>query len=145
MNHTCEAALITCEDFRLHQKKDGRNYIAEFIKGLSVNCDLITRAGGIQDIVRPKEQAYSDCLLRDSGVSAKLHKAKIVYLVNHEDCGAYSETKLNSREEELEQHKQDLQFAREKLLQSFPGLDIKLYFAELEPKSEDTFNIKEIV
>ena len=49
--HKCEAAVITCEDFRLHQRKDGRNYIANFIKSLGVDADLITRGGSIQDLV----------------------------------------------------------------------------------------------
>ncbi|NCO79712.1 hypothetical protein CO116_01240 [Candidatus Falkowbacteria bacterium CG_4_9_14_3_um_filter_38_19] len=35
MSHHCPAAVITCEDFRLHQRLDGRNCLAEFIRDLS--------------------------------------------------------------------------------------------------------------
>ncbi len=141
MSHHCQALLITCEDFRLHQRNDGRNYIAEFIKEQKVDCDLITRAGGVLDLVRPTKQGFSDCLLRDSKVSAKLHQAHTVYLINHEDCGAYSEMEFSSREQEIAQHKKDLHQAKEKILAQFPNLNIKLYFAELEQGSVDKFII----
>jgi hypothetical protein len=141
MAHYCEAVLITCEDFRLHQRKDGRNYIAEFIKDLDVDCDLITRGGGVQDMVRPKEQGYCDCLLRDTQVSAKLHKANIIYLVNHEDCGAYGD--MNFSYGEIEQHCKDLRKAKEIILENFPDKEVKLYFGELKDKP-DVFEIKSI-
>ncbi len=140
--HTCEAAVITCEDFRLHQRKDGRNYIAEFIKTLGVDCDLITRAGSIQDLVRPKSDDYCECELRDLSVSAKLHSAKTLYLVNHEDCGAYGGMSFRSREEELEQHKNDMLAAKDKINAEYPDLDVRLYFAELESGADDVFVIK---
>jgi hypothetical protein len=143
MAHYCESALITCEDFRLHQRKDGRNYIAEFIKNLGMDCDLITRGGGVQDMVRPKERGYCDCLLRDAEVSAKLHDAKFIYLVNHEDCGAYGDMNFSSREEELEQHYKDLRAAKEIILENFPDKEVKLYFGELK-EEPDRFEIKPI-
>ncbi len=141
MSHHCQALLITCEDFRLHQRRDGRNYIADFIKKQKIDCDLVTRAGGILDLVRPSQDGFSDCLLRDSGVSAKLHQAQAVYLINHEDCGAYGAMQFASRTAEIDQHKQDLQAAKEKILARFPNLDIRLYFAELKTGSVDEFVI----
>ena len=144
MAHYCEAALITCEDFRLHQRKDGRNYIAEFIKNIGTDCDLITRAGGIQDIVRPKDKSYCDCLLRDSGVSAKLHNAKTVYIINHADCGAYGGFNFQAGEKEFARHKKDMIKAKSEILKEFPELSIKLYYGELATGSNDIFNIKKI-
>jgi hypothetical protein len=141
MSHYCEAALITCEDFRLHQRKDGRNYIAQFIKELGVDCDLITRGGGVQDMVRPREQGYRDCLLRDTQVSVKLHEADTIYLVNHEDCGAYGDMDFSSRDEEIEQHYKDLRKAREIILENFPDKTVKLYFFELKERP-DVFEAK---
>lgn len=144
MAHYCQAALITCEDFRLHQRKDGRNYIAEFIKKTGLDCDLITRAGGVQDLVRPPEKIYNECLLRDCKVSAKLHEAQTIFLINHEDCGAYAEMNFSSREEELACHYNDLKMARKIILEKFPGKEIKLYFGELQPGTTDEFIIKEV-
>ena len=143
MAHYCEAALITCEDFRLHQRKDGRNYIAEFIRTLGEDCDLITRGGGVQDMVRPAEQGYCDCLLRDAEVSAKLHDATNIYLVNHEDCGAYGDMDFSSKQEEYGQHLEDLKKAKEVILKKFPDKNVQLYFAALEG-SPDVFNIRPI-
>lgn len=142
MGHYCEAALITCEDFRLHQRRDGRNYVAEFIKKLQKDCDLITRGGGVQDIVRPKEGGYRNCLLRDTEVSAKLHDARTIYLVNHEDCGAYGSMDFSSRDEELSRHYSDLKEAKKIILENFPGKEVLLYFGELEPQTKDVFVIK---
>ncbi|MFH1822078.1 MAG: carbonic anhydrase [Patescibacteria group bacterium] len=144
MSHYCEGALITCEDFRLHQRKDGRNYVAEFTKSLGIDCDLITRGGGIQDLVRPKEEGFDKSVLRDTEVSAKLHNASTIFLLNHEDCGAYSSMNFSSREEELAQHKKDLLAAQEMILREFPGKIIKLFFAKLEHGKEDVYIINEL-
>ena len=144
MSHHCEAAIITCEDFRLHQRKDGRNYVAEFIKSLEGDCDLITRGGGVQDLVRPKQQNFDSSVLRDAEVSAQLHEAHTIYLINHEDCGAYSDMDFSSREEELEQHFRDLREAKKLLEENFPGKQIKLFFGYLREGSKDEFDIEEI-
>jgi len=156
MSHKCEIALITCEDFRLQQRKDGRNYVAEFIKSLGEDCDLITRGGGVQDLVRPPHQGFfwkflrwvgldfKKSLLRDVEVSVKLHQASTIHLVNHEDCGAYGGMNFSSRDEELAQHKKDLGDAKKIILEKFPEINIKLYFAELKGGTEDIFIIKEI-
>jgi len=143
MAHLCEAALVTCEDFRLHQRADGSNFIAETIHSLGVDCDLITRGGCIQDLVRPKE-GFDNSLLRDLNVSVNLHQVKTIYLVGHEDCGAYGHFQFNSRDIELKQHYDDLFAAREILTREFPGVDIQLRFAELEPGTDDRWVIVEI-
>lgn len=144
MSHKCEAALITCEDFRLHQRKDSRNYIADFIKEKNVDCDVITRAGGIQDIVRGEEAGFEKSLLRDSEVSAKLHSCSVIYLINHEDCGAYSSMNFNDREEEIETHLQDLKEAKEKIAEVSPEVKIETYFGYLKENTTDEFDIKEV-
>lgn len=124
MTHRCEAALITCEDFRLHQRKDGGNYIADFIQERGVDCDLITRGGSVQDLVRPNSEGYRGCLLRDSDVSARLHGCRVIYLINHQDCGAYGAMAFNDSEEETEQHISDLKAAREIILESFQDVTV---------------------
>jgi len=144
MSHHCKAALITCEDFRLHQRKDGRNYIAEFIKTLGCDCDLITRGGGVQDLVRPEQDGYAGSFLRDLNVSASLHQADTIYLINHENCGAYGSFNFLSRDDELEKHYDDLRKAKEIILEKVPDKNVLLFFGELEPDSGDVFVIKEI-
>ncbi len=142
MASKCGAALLACKDFRLHQRNGNRNHIAEFIKDLETDCDLITRAGAVHDLVRPEEQGFFKSLLRDIRSSIKLHDIKTIHLVNHEDCGLYRYMNFPSRKENLEQHKKDLKKAREVISREFPEIEVKLYLAELEPKTEDVFAIK---
>ncbi len=140
MSHVCDAALFVCEDFRLHQRKDGRNFIANFIKGENIDCDLITRGGDIQDIVRPKSGGFKDSMLRDAEVSAKLHRVKKVYLVSHEDCGAYGGSEaFVDRETEKKQHIADMQAAAVVIEEKFSPIEVSLHYAELKNGSEDEF------
>jgi hypothetical protein len=152
--HTCKYALVTCEDFRLHQRGDGRNYVANFIKEIGGECDLITRGGAIQDLVRPKwiykigtlfgflYAGFRGSIIRDLTVSVKKHGVKEIILLNHEDCGAYEGMDFKGREQELNQHTADLHAAKEIIEKEFPGVEILLYFAYLKEGSTDEFEIK---
>ena len=51
-------------------------------------------------------------------LSHKLHKIADVYLINHEDCGAYGE------EGSFAKHKKDLLFAKRIIKEKFPKLNI---------------------
>ncbi len=141
MEHHCDAALVTCEDFRLHQRHGGSNCVAEFVRGLTTDCDLITRAGGIQDLVRPRP-GYDEALLRDLEVSVNLHKVRRIILVQHEDCGAYRPFGFRSREEEVRQHREDLEAARGILETRFPGVEIVGAIARLRPGSSDQYTVE---
>lgn len=143
MAHSCDACVVTCEDFRLHQRADGANVIGEYIRRVGAGCDLITRAGGVQDLVRP-EPGADGSLLRDLAVSVHLHQVRAVYLVNHEDCGAYGHFGFASREEELRQHTQDLRAARDVLEKRFPGVAVVPVLAEIDPAAPGGFGIKPV-
>ena len=144
MSHHCQAALITCEDFRLHQRSDGRNYIADFIKALGCDADLITRAGAVQDLFRPAGTNFDKSVFRDLDVSIKLHQAKEIYLVNHTDCGAYSKFDFSGPEQEKEQHRKDLRAARELIMGEYPHITVKMFLLELEAGTEDVFKPVEV-
>ncbi len=144
MSHHCEAALITCEDFRLHQRKDGRNYVRDFILGHKVDCDIITRGGGIQDLVRPKNGGFKECLMRDFNVSTQLHKCKQIFLINHQDCGAYSGARFSTKAEEIERHLMDLKKAKGILIEEFKGVEVITYYAFLVNGTSDHFYIEEV-
>jgi hypothetical protein len=143
--HCCEAALITCVDFRLHQRKDGRNYIAEYIRSLDVDCDLITRAGGVQDLLRQGGTGFADQIIRDVDVSHRLHQAKMLFFINHEDCGAYASFGFKTREEELRRHHRDVCRTLRMLHLMFPLKWLIGSFAELKPGTTDVFTIKNII
>ena len=143
--HQCEAALITCEDFRLHQRKDGRNYIAQYILSLGVDCDLITRAGGIQDLVRQGGTGSADSVIRDVDVSHRLHQVDLIVCVNHRDCGGYDAFRFKSLDEELRRHSRDIKRTLKMFRLLFPKKWLIGSFAELEPETTDIFTIKPIV
>jgi hypothetical protein len=143
MSHLCKAAVVTCEDFRLHQRKYGRNVIGRFIQALGEDADLITRGGCIQDLVRPKP-GFADSLFRDLEVSVKLHQVEKIYLIGHEDCGAYGHFQFSSREIELAQHFDDLKVAKQLVEAHFPGVAVVPCFAYLQQGTKDQFEIKEL-
>jgi carbonic anhydrase len=143
MSHVCDACVVTCEDFRLHLRKDWGNLVGDFIRDLKIDCDLITRAGAVQDLVRPKPGA-DESLLRDIGVSVNLHKAGTIYLVNHTDCGAYGGFEFESPEKEVAQHVADLHAARDILTKKFPGVHVEMRLAELQPGTADAFQIRPV-
>jgi len=140
MSHTCDAAMVACEDFRLHKRKNGRNFIGSYIESLGIDCDLITRGGCIQDLVRPKD-GFDEAIIRDLGVSVNLHKIKTIYLVGHEDCGAYGHFQFPDRDAETTQHFLDLRAAKAIVNRHFPDVDVQLRFAELARGSSDDWRI----
>lgn len=143
--HQCEAAIIACEDYRLHQRKDGRNYVAEYIRSLDVDCDLITRAGGVQDLVRPTGPGFADPVIRDLYVSHKLHNANMLIFLNHQDCGAYAGFGFKTADEEIRRHLRDIRRTLKMLHLMFPTKWLIGSFAELAPETTDVFTIKKIV
>lgn len=143
MSHTCDAALVCCEDFRLHHRPDGSDVVGELLTRLKVNCDVISRAGAIQDLVRPRD-GFDAELLRDLDVSVNLHRVRDIYLMNHEDCGAYGAFTFTGRSEEISQHMIDLAAARRILRERYPQVTIHLLFAELAPGSDDRYRLHEV-
>lgn len=103
-NHTCKAVVITCIDFRL--VKYFRKWSNATIHG---EFDRVAIAGGVKNLPFVLDQVE---------LSYKLHHICDVYLINHEDCGAYG------TEGTLAKHKKDLEFAKRILHQKFPKLKI---------------------
>jgi len=114
--------------------------IGGFIASLGFDCDLITRGGAVQDLVRP-EDGFDKSLLRDIRVSVELHQAGTIYLINHDDCGAYRALAFDSKDAELAWHSDDLDKAAEILEGHFPGVRVVKMLALLEPDSDDKYVI----
>lgn len=102
------------------------------------SCDIITRAGGVSDLVRPDEDGewLEKSLLRDIEVSIKLHHIKKIVLVAHQDCGAYNRHQLNPGQEEIDFHFRDLVAAKVLLEARFSGIQIELVIATLNENNE---------
>lgn len=136
MEQQCNACLVTCADYRLHRRPDGRNLIGQFVANLDSDCDVLTRAGGVQDLVRPGAE-NDRSLLRDLRLAVERHGVRTIYLINHENCGAYAGTTFNSREEELAHHWKDLADASRTVQRALPHVKIVTLLAELTDSEGD--------
>lgn len=141
MPHQCAACLVTCEDYRLHRRRDGRNAIGDYLARLGADCDLVTRSGAVQDLIRPMPGSDAS-LLRDLAVAVDLHGIRAIHLVNHEDCGGYRGMTFESREAELARHRRDLLAARDVLRRRFPGVEVTIALARLAPGGDDDFIVE---
>ncbi len=74
--HVTQAIVVHCMDFRL-QKIINDWLESEFGVG---DYDRLSVAGGVFDL---------DFVMKQVGISHRLHEIKKVVLINHEDCGAY--------------------------------------------------------
>lgn len=111
-NHTCEATVITCIDFRFQEYIN--NWISENFAPKTF--DRVAIAGGVLDF---------DYVLKQVEISKRLHHITKVILINHEDCGAYGESSTP------EKHAEDLKNAAAKIKQQHPDLEVSLYYLHL--------------
>lgn len=133
---------IGCIDFRMNRRRDGRDYTGEFTARLGYDCFPVSRAGGVQDLVRPLSNGFKESILRDIRVGVKGHGASRVISLNHENCAAYAHFQFRNRAEEISKHEIDLKEAKEIITYEFSGIIADLYFAELIPGTKDEFIIK---
>jgi len=109
--HSCQALVVSCMDFRL--RKYLRKWTTKIIRG---GFDRVAIAGGVKNL---------SFILDQVRLSHKLHHIDEVYLVNHEDCGAYGE------EGNFNKHKKDLLFAKRIIKKKFPQLKIVPLYLKL--------------
>jgi len=109
--HSCRALVVSCMDFRL--RKYLRKWTTQTIKG---GFDRVAIAGGVKNL---------PFILDQVELSHKLHHIDEVYLINHEDCGAYGE------EGSFLKHKKDLLFAKRIIEEKFPQLKIVSLYLKL--------------
>ncbi|MBI2019737.1 hypothetical protein HYS95_03680 [Candidatus Daviesbacteria bacterium] len=112
-DHSCEAVVITCIDFRFQE------YINNWIAGKfsPKTFDRVAWAGGIKD---------SEGILKQIEISKRLHHIKKAVLINHEDCGAYGETGT------AQKHAEDLKNASVKIKEQYPDLEVETYYLHLD-------------
>jgi hypothetical protein len=71
-------------------------------------------------------------LLRQLRLAVQLHGIKTVVIVHHSNCGAYAAYYcFSSKQEEKARQRADMEKAKKILQKRFPGLIIKLVWAEL--------------
>lgn len=118
MAHSCDAIVVSCIDFRFQK------YIREWLdKNLKDKTfDYVGFAGATKDL---------DTVMQQIDISVRLHSIKEVYLIHHEECGAYGAESTHDR------HAQDLNLAKEKILAIYPTLKVSLYHLYLEGTFEE--------
>ena len=126
MSNGCKTLVISCIDFRLHDALHQRAN-----DKLGPKCyDLIHVAGGGRSFLDEDATQY---MLRQVGLSVKLHGTQGVVLVNHEDCGTYGgKASFTDDHAERQRHHADLRQAANLIKEQHPDLKITLAFQLLD-------------
>lgn len=130
---TCRACLVGCIDFRLHGS------LHQFLvsQGLDKDgTDFIRIAGVALNLARPADPKARDFVLGQLKASHRLHKIREIYLINHEDCGAYGLEKQIDSAVELATHIEDLRAAKALLGRELPETNVLTYFLRLDGRAE---------
>ena len=117
MPHFCDAIIVCCIDFRF------QNYIRNWTdKNLKDKTfDSVGLAGSTKDL---------ETVMKQVDVSVKLHHIKEVYLIHHEECGAYG------KESTLRRHSEALKRAKETINSKYPDLSVYVFYLYLDGKFE---------
>ena len=130
--HSCEAAVLTCIDFRFWRET------LEFIeKKLGIKSfDFPSLPGAAKAI---NECVDGDISMQCVSVPHDLHHVKKVVIVNHQDCGAYGGSKVFNGDGAAEQkfHEEELKKAKAKILAKYPDLEVILAYAKLFDNGEN--------
>lgn len=119
-DHSCDAAVITCIDFRFQEYIN--NWISSNLPAKSF--DRVALAGGVFDF---------DYVLKQISISKRLHNITKVILINHEGCGAYGEAGT------AEKHAEDLKNAAVKIKANYPNLETETYYLKIDSTFEPVF------
>ncbi len=112
-------------DYRLHEK------LHSFIAAVGLDrdgVDIVRVAGVAKNLARPSDPSERDFVLQQLRTSVTLHGIKEIYLINHEDCGAYGLEQVPDSDRELTVHSKDLRAARTLIKENLPEIDVRLYF-----------------
>ena len=124
MSHNCKAKVVTCMDFRFQKSLLG---LLEKL-GLIGNYDHFSIAGSQKAFIDEDTRAIA---MKQVELSKKLHGMTDVYLIAHWDCGAYGGSQaFLSPKQELENYADDLEKARQIILEKFPELNVHKYLAK---------------
>lgn len=123
MSHRCQNCIFTCIDFRfgaMHQK---------FTDALGAS-DRIALAGSAKSIVDADTRKSA---LKQIDLSRALHFTTTIYLIDHEDCGAYGgKGAVASDAEEIALHARTSHIARDIIIQKYPSLKVISKYIQLD-------------
>ncbi len=134
MSHNCNNLLITCIDFRFHKA------ICKWVNenGLTNDYDLVSMAGVQKSLL---DEDTSVAVLKQIGISEKLHGINTVIFIAHQDCGAYGgSSAFESWEEEKEKYIEDMFSAEEVIKSKWPNLHVKKLLLTFDEDDEAEIN-----
>lgn len=129
-SHQCDAIVITCMDFRIHNGKA----IPEIQKATGLKIfDVVSLPGGAKNLVGRifRGRLRVRQMLTIIALSKRLHGIRSVVLVNHTDCGAYGEAGT------LEKLQDDLLRARDRVQTKYPELMVYTLIAHVTARDGD--------
>lgn len=112
-NLKAENIVVSCIDFRIQH--DLSLWISKKFPPRSF--DRVEIGGGVKDLKK---------ILKQVEIAFKLHHIKKVFLINHEDCGAYG------KEETPMKHVEDLQKTKTAIKKKHPRLEVHTYYLRLD-------------
>lgn len=113
MEHSADAIVITCIDYRFQE------YIHKWLKENfhPKTYDRGAFAGAAKSL---------DTIFTQIELAYRLHHIKKAVIINHEDCGAYGP------EGTIDHHIQDLRQVKKHILEKFPNLEVKTFYLHLD-------------
>lgn len=137
--NNCELLVISCIDYRFQEPL--REFLNQSFKG---NFDLVCLAGSAR-VLCSANQNEKDLLLNQVKLAHSLHEIKRVFLINHQNCGAYGPELSHGTPKEKEKHSDDLRLAKDIVSQHFPNLEVQTYFTEFDREPIKNPRFTEIV
>lgn len=120
--HSCSSLVIRCIDFRIAPAK-----LTELLASAGIcqdgDYDLVSIAGAGKDLLS-ENKAECDFILKQINISKKLHDTKTVYILMHDNCGAYN---IADAATEHEVQSADLRRLIIDLAKAVPGIEVKGY------------------
>ncbi|MFA5133634.1 MAG: carbonic anhydrase [Patescibacteria group bacterium] len=130
MSHNCNFILIRCMDWRLKEGDDVLDWVE---KNFGKKYDDPTYAGGVKDLISPKNPAFTDHILESIRISYDLHGVRKAVLMNHTDCGAYGgKAAFESPEAEEDQLIDDLKASAGLIKNRWPDMEVTLVLSKVE-------------
>ncbi len=131
-NHTAEALVVTCMDFRLVGS------VASYLQGLGLegNYDHVALAGAALGVMQDPGSAWARTFWDHLKLARELHGIKRVIVIDHRDCGAckalIGPDCADDPSREAEIHRQALMALSEEIRIRAPDLKVELALMDLD-------------
>jgi carbonic anhydrase len=118
--YTADACVISCFDARFEQAT------RKFLKRRGVALyDHVKIPGSVKALAAPECEADRDFVLRMVRTSMRLHQARRILMLGHNECGAYPGAPVDAITA-------DMLRAAYYLSATEPGLSVECYFADFD-------------